>query len=115
VSTGTDELPVPTATSLLLSGVPVDRSELLVLLLGTLREEYAAWPGDDEGAGLRSSYAALCVTARGQSVQARLPSGEVVLGEGYGIDAGGGLLIRSGGGSITLTAGDVIHVRPRDQ
>ena len=47
VSLARDELPVPTATSLLLElGAGVDRQPLLLALLRTLEALYRAWVGD---------------------------------------------------------------------
>lgn len=107
VSQTEDELPVPTATSLLLAtGVAPDRTLLLEALLGRLREQYAAWSAGG-GARLRPAYLAACRTV-GQQVRVVLPGGEELLGSATDVDPGGRLLV----GGTAVAAGDVVHVRP---
>ncbi|MGH3362312.1 MAG: biotin--[acetyl-CoA-carboxylase] ligase [Nocardioides sp.] len=100
------ELPVETATSVLLaSGSAPDRTDLMLALLAGLTREYDAWQrGADES--LRSSYASACVTL-GRDVRVDLPGGEVLTGRARGIDEGGRLLV----GETSVGAGDVVHVR----
>ncbi len=66
VDTGADELPVATATSLLLAGAAdVDRTELLVAILTRLDARYAQWAdcrGDAAAAGLAETYRSVCAT-----------------------------------------------------
>lgn len=112
VSTTRAELPVATATSLALEGVEVDRTELLLALLGRLEKEYAAWQRDD-GDELRTAYARACVTL-GLEVRVDLPSGEPLTGRATGIDPGGRLLVRAARGEVAVGAGDVVHVRAFD-
>jgi BirA family biotin operon repressor/biotin-[acetyl-CoA-carboxylase] ligase len=107
------ELPVETATSLELSGSgPVDRGRLLCTVLEELGEEYDGWrrAGGDADQGLRAAYLELCDTV-GRQVRVTLPSGENVHGEATGIDRDGRLQVRAPGGTRTLGAGDVVHVR----
>ncbi len=112
VSQTPDELPVAEATSLALAGVAVDRTELLSRVLARLAEEYDAWLRDP--ASVRAAYVGLCPTVRGQRVRVQLPGGEVLTGVGAGLSSEGGLLVRPDGADhpVTVTAGDVIHVRP---
>jgi BirA family biotin operon repressor/biotin-[acetyl-CoA-carboxylase] ligase len=113
VSITEDELPVPTATSLALAGVEVDRTDLLVALLGSLRREYDAWlraGGDPDASGVRASYTSLCTTL-GRTVRVDLPSGETLSGLATGIAPGGGLVVESGDRTATVGAGDVVHLR----
>ena len=109
-----DELPVPEATSLAVaSGEVPDRTELLVSLLASLWESYAAWQEGEELAGMRlaESYVAACATI-GQQVRVDLPSGEVLTGTASGIDPSGRLVVADGaGGHTAVSAGDVVHVR----
>ncbi|MCW2791101.1 MAG: biotin--acetyl-CoA-carboxylase ligase [Nocardioides sp.] len=109
VTTTRAELPVETATSLALEGTAPDRTDLLLAVLGALRDEYDAWQrgGADD---LRASYAAACVTV-GREVRVELPSGEPLTGRATGIDPGGRLLVRSSAGETAVGAGDVVHVR----
>lgn len=117
VSLTAEELPVPTGTSLLLaSGAAPDRTELLVTLLGSLREAYDAWQagGADATARLRSSYVAACVTL-GREVRVEMPSGEPLTGRAAGVDASGRLVVAGATGETVVGAGDVVHVRATDQ
>jgi BirA family biotin operon repressor/biotin-[acetyl-CoA-carboxylase] ligase len=104
------ELPVPEATSLAVArpdAVP-DRTDLLVDVLASLWESYAAWQegGDLAGMRLAESYVAACSTI-GQAVRVDLPSGEVLTGTATGIDPSGRLLVEG----TAVSAGDVVHVR----
>jgi BirA family transcriptional regulator, biotin operon repressor / biotin---[acetyl-CoA-carboxylase] ligase len=113
VSLTEDELPVPTATSLVLeSGSEPDRTHLLVELLRSLREAYDAWQagGADATGRLRSSYAAACVTV-GRDVRVDLPGGRVLTGRATGIDDAGRLVVLGEEGETVVGAGDVVHVR----
>lgn len=122
-----DELPVPTATSLLLEGGGEndgragreggpDRTTVLLSVLSTLRESYDAWQagGDHTGLRLAQSYAAACVTV-GQDVRVDLPDGSVLAGRATGVDPGGRLVVDGPDGPTPVAAGDVLHVRPLDQ
>lgn len=116
VSTTSAELPVDTATSLVLGGAgEVDRAELLGHVLAALGEEYDAWraaAGDATGR-LRTSYLGVCDTV-GRDVRVALPDGTTLTGRATGIDAEGRLEVRTDtGGTTVLGAGDVVHVRPR--
>jgi BirA family biotin operon repressor/biotin-[acetyl-CoA-carboxylase] ligase len=101
------ELPLDEATSLAVAGLAVDRTDLLSLLLQSLRTEY----DDLQRRGpvpLRSAYAAACVTV-GRHVRVSLPSGETLSGEASAIDQGGQLMVRTPGGIASVSAGDVVH------
>ena len=109
-----EELPVPEATSLAVvdaAGVP-DRTALLLDVLASLWESYAAWQeGGDLGAmRLAESYAAACATI-GSRVRVQLPSGEALTGTATAIDASGRLLVDHDGSTTPVSAGDVVHVR----
>jgi BirA family transcriptional regulator, biotin operon repressor / biotin---[acetyl-CoA-carboxylase] ligase len=116
VSQAREELPVEAATSLALeTGGPVDRTALLVSLLGTLRREYAAWQSGD-GSELAAAYGRMCTTV-GHEVRVELPGGAPrgsVTGRASGIDADGRLVLDSGGERLAVGAGDVVHVRPAE-
>ncbi len=114
------DLPVPTATSLLVEaerrGLEVpDRTGLLLALLGTLRAGYDDWDSGGEPAAhrLRTAYADACVTL-GQAVRVELPGSGPLEGDAVGIDAQGRLLVDGGGEQpVAVSAGDVVHVRRR--
>jgi BirA family biotin operon repressor/biotin-[acetyl-CoA-carboxylase] ligase len=116
VSTRVEELPAPlpgaaVPGSLALAGAQVDRTALLRGLLARFRDEYDAWHAPGGQANLRASYTALCVTAHDQPVQVDRPAGDVVTGVGRGITEDGALLVDTESGPVTVSAGDVIHVR----
>ncbi|MVU78725.1 biotin--[acetyl-CoA-carboxylase] ligase [Nocardia sp. ET3-3] len=102
------ELPVPHATSLVLSGVEdPNRTALVVAILREFAQRFTAW----EAAGwditeLSAAYRERCSTI-GTEVRAELPGGEVITGIATGVDANGRLLI----GDRAVSAGDVTHLR----
>ncbi len=111
-----DQLPVPTATSLLLEGArTLDAAVLLDVVLARLAERYSVWdssstndsPADAE---LHQAYRALCSTL-GRPVRAELPGGTVVEGDASDVDDYGRLLVRTGTGITAVGAGDVLHLR----
>lgn len=107
VSQTREELPVTTATSVLLAtGSAPDRTLLLESLLDHLREQYAAWSAGG-GAAVRPAYVTACVTV-GQEVRVALPGGGELTGRATDVDAGGRLVV----GGTPVAAGDVVHVRP---
>lgn len=106
VTTSREELPVETATSILLAtGSAPDRSDLLLSLLAGLATEYVEWESGRDG-GLRASYLEACSTI-GRDVRVELPGGVTLTGTAHGIDDGGRLLV----GENAVGAGDVVHVR----
>lgn len=115
VSTSAAELPVETATSLVLGGAgEVDRADLLGHVLDALGEEYDAWRAAAGNAGvrLRASYLGVCDTV-GRDVRVDLPTGTVLAGRAAGVDADGRLeVVTATGETVVLGAGDVVHVRP---
>lgn len=111
VTTTRAELPVDSATSLALEGSSVDRTVLMVKILTSLRREYDEWRGPVGQPGLLAAYSALCTTLS-RTVRVDLPSGEAVTGVAVGIAAGGGLVVGTGRNTVTVGAGDVVHVRP---
>ncbi len=113
VSSGRDELPVPTATSLALEGADLGAGALLVSVLGELERWYRAWAGargDAAASGLHQEYQRLCGTL-GRQVRVSLPGGAAVTGTARAVDAAGRLVVQSAAGPVPVSAGDVIHVR----
>jgi BirA family transcriptional regulator, biotin operon repressor / biotin---[acetyl-CoA-carboxylase] ligase len=113
VSSGRDELPVATATSLALEGADLGAGPLLVGVLGELERGYRAWAGaagDAAASGLHQDYQRLCGTL-GRQVRVSLPGGRPVTGTARAVDAAGRLVVQSAAGPVPVSAGDVIHVR----
>jgi BirA family transcriptional regulator, biotin operon repressor / biotin---[acetyl-CoA-carboxylase] ligase len=114
VSAGRDELPGPGATSLALEGAAcTDRDLLLARVLTELERWYRAWTGrrgDAGGCGLRQEYQRLCVTL-GRQVRVSMPGGTVVTGTASEVDDTGRLVVRSASQTVSVSAGDVVHVR----
>ena len=114
VSTSPEELPVPTATSLAAAGAHgLDRTSLLLSLLAALGRRYDAWrrTAGDPASGVLEDYRRHCVTV-GQPVRVHLPAGSVLEGTAVGVDPDGALVVSSGDRRVTVSAGDVVHVRP---
>ncbi|MCW2748231.1 MAG: hypothetical protein JWP10_1373 [Nocardioidaceae bacterium] len=104
------ELPVPTATSLVLEGATtLDRSVILRALLRNFEALYRAWVASegDPSSGIHDSYVRRCATI-GQVVRVSHPDGSVTEGEARAIDGFGRLVV----GADAISAGDVVHVRP---
>ena len=126
-------LPGDAATSLLLEApaagaarggdgsaaeVPGLRERLLAELLAALSRWYLAWrdqasPGDADACGLRREYARRCATI-GREVVVTMPGAEAISGTAAGVDWAGRLEVRTEHGRVSVTAGDVVHVRPHD-
>jgi BirA family transcriptional regulator, biotin operon repressor / biotin---[acetyl-CoA-carboxylase] ligase len=129
------ELPLPTATSLLMArrAGPAEargpgpseapgpsagadmRERLLIAVLDELARWYQAWvdqphPGDAGGCGLRGEYLRRSATV-GAPVTVTLPSDQNLTGTAAGIDATGRLEIRTPAGLVQVSAGDVVHLR----
>ncbi|XVX19345.1 biotin--[acetyl-CoA-carboxylase] ligase [Actinomycetota bacterium] len=108
-----EELPVPTATSLVLCGVEdVDRTRLLAAYLTELHRAYAALvTGGAAREGELAAYRLVCATV-GREVELHLPGEEATTrARATGIDPDGRLAVTSADGPRSLAAGDVVHVR----
>ncbi|UXA08202.1 biotin--[acetyl-CoA-carboxylase] ligase [Mycobacterium sp. SMC-2] len=100
------------ATSLLDLGVPApDRTRLACGLLRELGRRVVAWRAA-RGAdwALAADYRARSLTI-GARVRADLPGGKEVVGTASAIDDHGRLCIESGGQTVVVSAGDVVHLR----
>lgn len=102
-----DQLPVPTATSTRLEGSDVGATPLLAAVLRSLESWFTAW---DRGDSVVAEYRRRCDTI-GREVVVHLADSDVT-GEAVGVDAGGGLVVRTASGHRTFVAGDVEHLRP---
>ncbi|NEW41838.1 biotin--[acetyl-CoA-carboxylase] ligase [Nocardia cyriacigeorgica] len=109
VSLTEDELPVPNATSLALSGAAAtDRTALARSMLTEFARRLTAWQGAGWAVdGLAADYRERCATL-GARVRADLPGGRALTGIATDVDAAGRLLI----GDQPVSAGDVTHLRP---
>jgi BirA family biotin operon repressor/biotin-[acetyl-CoA-carboxylase] ligase len=114
VTTSAAELPVATGTSLALCGArTTDRSVLLAAVLRRLDHELTRWEagaGDAAASGLAGAYKTVCVTI-GRQVRATGVDGVVTSGRAVELDADGRLVLVSATGRVTLSAGDVEHLR----
>ncbi|RGA05885.1 biotin--[acetyl-CoA-carboxylase] ligase [Microbispora triticiradicis] len=115
VSLRREELPVERATSLAVENAAcTDRDPLLRAILREVESHYRDWvaaDGDPDASGLRAAYLAWSATV-GQDVRVELPGERVITGRAAGIDPAGHLLVRGEDGEHSLSAGDVVHVRP---
>jgi BirA family biotin operon repressor/biotin-[acetyl-CoA-carboxylase] ligase len=115
VSLRADELPDPVATSLVLLGVQdPDRNELVGALLRELDRRIGSWraaAGSD--AALSADYAARSLTI-GSRVRSLLPGGNEIVGDARSVDDQGRLCIATGDGTVAVSAGDIVHLRPID-
>jgi BirA family transcriptional regulator, biotin operon repressor / biotin---[acetyl-CoA-carboxylase] ligase len=111
VSLRSDELPVETATSLLLAGARThDRDTVLRRYLRALHTRVTAW---EAGESVLPAYREVSATL-GQSVRAHLPDGNALEGTAVDVDDSGRLVVQDSGGARTsLAAADVVHLRPR--
>ncbi|HEY8301889.1 MAG TPA: biotin--[acetyl-CoA-carboxylase] ligase [Jatrophihabitans sp.] len=115
VSTTEAELPVETASSLVLCGVPEpDRTALLAAVLTQLDRREAQWDdvgGDAEACGLAADYRRGCATLD-RTVTVSTTGAGAVTGRAVGIDADGRLQVEHDGRVEAIGAGDVQHLRP---
>ena len=105
VSTNDDELPVPTATSILIeTGIECDRNILLPKILEAFAHLLKRW---EEGDGtLVSDYLSKSATV-GRKVRIESPNGARIESQAVGIDPQGCLVLLSG---EHVSVGDVVHL-----
>lgn len=104
VAMSADQLPIPTATSLILEGIEVDRGAVLAVVLEALGRCYDMLLAD--AGAVRAAYLAACSTV-GSPVRVSLPDGSTLDGDATDVDEDGRLVV----GGRPITAGDVVHVR----
>ena len=114
VASRTEELPVETATSLVIENAACGRpGPALRAVLREIETHYRDWSeahGDADACGLRAAYLAISATI-GREVRVELP-GERVLTGWPPASTSPVACWSSQGEEHTLSAGDVVHVRP---
>lgn len=110
-----DDLPVPTATSLLLAGADeLDRTRIVEGMLTSLADRVDAWQhrGWDPTTAA-GAYRSRCSTI-GRRVRAVLPGDTELHGDAVDIDDYGRIVIRPDGDGepVSIAAGDITHLRP---
>lgn len=114
VSLTEEELPVPEATSLALSGAStLDREEIAAGFLAHVAAVYATW--NERGpASVIERWRRNSATL-GRHVAVSFPNGRKVSGRAVAIDDTGCLRVALENGAVeTIAAGDIVHLRPED-
>ena len=108
-----DEAPDPRATSLLILGsTMLDRSALLGAVLAELTVRIDRWrSAGGPDATLVADYRRRSVTL-GTRVRALLPGDREIIGIATDLDESGQLSIDTGAQTVTVSAGDITHLRP---
>jgi BirA family biotin operon repressor/biotin-[acetyl-CoA-carboxylase] ligase len=108
VTLGADEAGDPGAVSLQdLGASTLDRTALVSRLLRELADRIGLWRNGDRPA---EDYRLRSITI-GSQVRAILPGDDEVTGTASDVDDQGRLLIDTGDGTVTVSAGDVVHLR----
>jgi BirA family biotin operon repressor/biotin-[acetyl-CoA-carboxylase] ligase len=114
VSQSQEDLPVETATSLAIAtGNQINHDELLAKVIEniiSLYRELALGGGDPEVSGLRDSLVKASGTL-GQSVSVEFPDNTKAFGLATEIDKAGRLVIETSSKTLSVSAGDVLHLR----
>ncbi|HWC34984.1 MAG TPA: biotin--[acetyl-CoA-carboxylase] ligase [Mycobacteriales bacterium] len=112
VSMREDELPVATATSLLLCGGSTDREPLLKEVLRALGRRYREWRWTGDSGSVLPAYRERCETI-GCDIELELPGGRMVRGNAVGVDDTGRLVVADTEtrAERAWLVGDVTHVR----
>lgn len=111
VSLDASDLPDPNAVSMTMLGHDVDRTALAAALLRTLSERIEQWRAGDTR--LAADYRGISSTI-GTRVRALLPGDDEIIGVANAVDDGGRLIIDRDGSPVTVSAGDITHLRPAD-
>ncbi|MCY1656210.1 biotin--[acetyl-CoA-carboxylase] ligase [Dietzia alimentaria] len=116
VSLTGEQLPVPHATSLVLSGGSDDRDSVALAVLEALALRQRQWRECERGSGstvsdlLMATYTEACSTV-GTEVRVELPGGVIRTGRADRVDRDGRLVVVDPDGEFAVAAGDVTHVR----
>ena len=108
------DLPVETATSLSIeTGKQISRDELLAKVIQnviSLYQELEKAEGSAEHSGLRQALLEFSATV-GQQVSVEFPDKTKAFGLAKDIDSGGRLVIQTTSETLSVSAGDVLHLR----
>jgi BirA family biotin operon repressor/biotin-[acetyl-CoA-carboxylase] ligase len=114
VNQGANDLPTSSATSLLVAGASsADRDHLLAQTISCFKQMYLALVGAGGNAtvsGLRARILDSSATI-GELVEVSFPDGTFTVGEAVDIDQSGRLLVSSTTQTLSVSAGDVLHLR----
>lgn len=118
VNQSIEDLPSRSATSLLLAGASsLDRDQLLAQTLSsfkTLYLELVGTGGDAVASGLRERISRASSTI-GEVVEVSFPDGTSVVGKAVDLDESGRLRVLTSTKTLSVSAGDVLHLRPAKQ
>ena len=109
------DLPVPTATSLVLEGAQTTLDAVLAAYLtefSRITKVFTSAAGNVRSSGLLEQVTELCNTI-GKSVRVELPSGESPVGTAIGLSENGSLIVEMSNCAepLVVSAGDVTHLR----
>jgi len=105
VGMSAEELPVETATSLLITGSDkLDRNLILGEFLNRFEVNFEMW---EKGADFVESYSAVCATL-GRNVQVEVVGRANHIGQAVSINSVGALMLNDG---FEVNVGDVVHLR----
>ena len=114
VNQSIQELPVETATSLSIeTAQAVNRDQLLATVIENLKQHYSelvSAGGSAEASGLRAAILDASATI-GSQVSVEFPDGKKAFGLAKDIDATGRLVVETQSQTLTVSAGDVLHLR----
>jgi BirA family transcriptional regulator, biotin operon repressor / biotin---[acetyl-CoA-carboxylase] ligase len=114
INQSAEDLPSSSATSLLLSGASsLDRDDLLANTLSHFKSLYLELveaDGNAVASGLRERITKASSTL-GELVEVSFPDGTSAVGEAINIDESGRLQVKTSGKTLTVSAGDVLHLR----
>ncbi|KUH81267.1 biotin--[acetyl-CoA-carboxylase] ligase [Mycobacterium sp. IS-1556] len=114
VSLRADEVGVDGVTSLVDLGVAhPDRQRLIGRVLHELGNRIDSWRRGGADADLIAAYRARSLTL-GMNVRALLPGDRELVGVARDIDGQGRLVLDTDGGPTTVSAGDIVHLRPAE-
>lgn len=111
-----DETPNPAASSLSMLGVAdIDRNALAGSVLGHLAARFDSWRAANGTDPVLARDYRSCSATLGTAVRALLPGDTTLEGTAVDVDELGRLVIETGDGElVTVSAGDITHLRPLD-
>jgi BirA family biotin operon repressor/biotin-[acetyl-CoA-carboxylase] ligase len=114
VNQSIEQLPIDTATSLLLENAgSVDRDQLLAAVIENIKQLYvdlSSAGGDAQASGLRKAILEMSATV-GSQVSVEFPDGKKAFGLAKDIDETGRLVVLTQIETLSVSAGDVLHLR----